>query len=47
MNRRAVENLIKAGACDGLDGNRQQMLLTGGLLVDSKNQERKSRLRDR
>ena len=41
MNRRAVENLIKAGACDGLDGNRQQMLLTGGLLVDSKNQERK------
>ncbi len=41
VNRRAVENLIKAGACDGLDGNRQQMLLTGGLLVDSKNQERK------
>ena len=27
VNKRAVENLIKAGACDGLDGNRQQMLL--------------------
>lgn len=26
VNKRAVENLIKAGALDGLDGNRQQMI---------------------
>lgn len=41
VNRRAVENLIKAGACDGLDGNRQQMLLLCGPLIDGLNQERK------
>ena len=33
VNKRAVENLIKAGACDGLDGNRQQMLLVYNTLI--------------
>ena len=35
VNKRAVENLIKAGACDGLDGNRQQMLLVYNTLIDN------------
>ena len=36
VNKRAVENLIKAGACDGLDGNRQQMLLVYNTLIDKR-----------
>ena len=43
-NKRAVENLIKAGACDGLDGNRQQMLLVYNTLIDNLNQEKKNSL---
>ena len=42
VNKRAVENLIKAGACDGLDGNRQQMLLVYNTLIDNLNQEKKN-----
>lgn len=41
VNKRTVENLIKAGACDGLDGNRQQMLLIYNALIDNQNQEKK------
>ena len=44
VNKRAVENLIKAGACDGLDGNRQQMLLVYNTLIDNMNQEKKNSL---
>ncbi len=44
VNKRAVENLIKAGACDGLDGNRQQMLLVYNILIDNLNQEKKNSL---
>ncbi len=44
VNKRTVENLIKSGACDGLDGNRQQMLLTYGTLLDNLNQEKKHSL---
>lgn len=41
INKRVVENLIKAGACDGLDGNRQQMLLIYQALIDNQNSEKK------
>ena len=41
VNKRAVENLIKAGACDGLDGNRQQMMLIYNVLMDNQAQEKK------
>ncbi|MBP3487369.1 MAG: DNA polymerase III subunit alpha [Roseburia sp.] len=41
VNKRTVENLIKAGACDGLDGNRQQMMMIYGMLIDNQNQEKK------
>ena len=34
INKRAIENLIKAGACDGLDGNRQQMSIVYTSIVD-------------
>ncbi len=34
VNKRAVENLIKAGACDSLDGNRKQMILVFGSIID-------------
>ena len=44
VNKRAVENLIKAGACDGLDGNRQQMLLVYNTLIDNLNLEKKNSL---
>ncbi len=41
VNKRTVENLIKAGACDGLDGNRQQMMLIYNVLMDNQTQEKK------
>ena len=34
VNKRAIENLIKAGACDSLDGTRKQMTLVYGSIVD-------------
>ncbi len=34
INKRAIENLIKAGACDCLDGNRHQMCLVYSTLAD-------------
>ena len=42
LNRRAVENLIKAGACDSLPGNRRQKMMTYGRILDSIAQERKT-----
>ena len=44
VNKRTLENLIKAGACDGLDGNRQQMMLTYNLLVDNQTQQKKNNM---
>ena len=41
VNKRAVENLIKAGACDGLDGNRQQMMNVFSIVMDNLAQEKK------
>lgn len=35
MNKRAIENLIKAGACDGLDGTRKQMVQVYSSIMDS------------
>jgi DNA polymerase-3 subunit alpha len=34
INKRAIENLIKAGACDSLDGNRHQMSIVYSTMVD-------------
>lgn len=42
INKRAVENLIKSGACDCLDGNRRQMVLVASSLVDDVVRRKKS-----
>ena len=42
MNKRAVENLIKAGACDSLDGTRKQMVEVYASIIDQTAQKRKS-----
>lgn len=44
VNKRAIENLIKSGACDCLDGNRQQMVLSYSAILDNCNNERKKSL---
>lgn len=44
INKRAIENLIKAGACDSLDGNRKQMTLVYATIIDQTAQERKTSL---
>lgn len=41
VNKRAVENLIKAGACDCLDGNRQQMMTVFSVIMDNLASEKK------
>ena len=41
VNKRAVENLIKAGALDGLDGNRKQMMHVYALVMDNLSSEKK------
>ncbi|MCD7865627.1 MAG: DNA polymerase III subunit alpha [Clostridiales bacterium] len=41
INRRAIENFIKAGAFDGLDGSRRQLMMVYGSVLDSVTQERK------
>ncbi len=41
VNRRAIENFIKAGAMDGLPGNRHQKLVAFPQMVDSVVSERK------
>lgn len=42
MSKRAIENLIKAGACDSLDGNRHQMILIYAAVADNVAKEKKS-----
>lgn len=42
VNKRAVENLIKAGACDSLDGTRKQMALVSGAMIDQIASRRKN-----
>ncbi len=41
INKKAVENLIKAGACDSLDGTRKQMLMTYATILDRLHSEKK------
>ena len=41
VNKRYIENLIKAGALDGFGVNRRQMMLGYGPILDSVSQERK------
>lgn len=36
-----MENLIKAGACDCLDGNRQQMMTVFAVIMDNLASEKK------
>ena len=42
VNKRAVENLIKAGACDSLDGTRKQMVAVYASIIDQTAHQRKS-----
>ncbi len=42
VNKRAIENLIKAGACDSLDGTRKQMTFTYAAMVDQVTSKKKS-----
>ena len=42
INKRAVENLIKAGACDSLDGTRKQMTMTHASMIDQAASKKKS-----
>lgn len=42
VNKRTIENFIKAGALDGLGGNRKQFMMIYAQVLDSVNQEKKS-----
>lgn len=42
VNKRTVENLIKAGAFDSFGANRRQMMLVYASIMDDVNQERKN-----
>ena len=42
LNKRAIENLIKAGALDQVEGNRRQKLMVYAEIVDAVNQEKKN-----
>lgn len=42
VNKKAIENLIKAGACDSLDGTRKQMVLVHSAIADQVAHEKKS-----
>ena len=42
VNKRTIENFIKAGALDGLEGNRRQKMIIYGSLLDALNQEKKT-----
>lgn len=44
INKRAIENLIKAGACDSLDGNRHQMTLVYAAIVEDVVRQKKSNM---
>ncbi|MEG0566408.1 MAG: DNA polymerase III subunit alpha, partial [Hungatella sp.] len=42
VNKRTLENFIKAGALDGLPGNRRQKLLVAPDMIDQKNKDKKN-----
>ena len=42
VNKRTIENFIKAGALDGLEGNRRQKMMIYGSILDALNQEKKT-----
>ena len=42
VNRRTIENFIKAGAFDGLGGNRKQFMQVYSVILDSIQQEKKN-----
>ena len=42
VNKRVVENLIKAGACDSLDGTRKQMTFVYAAMIDQVSSKKKS-----
>ena len=42
VNKRTIENFIKAGALDGLEGTRRQKMMIYGSLLDALNQEKKT-----
>ena len=42
VNKRAVENLIKAGACDSLDGTRKQMTFVYAAMIDQMASKKKT-----
>ena len=42
VNKRAIENFIKAGALDCLEGNRRQKMMTFAWIVDGINQDKKN-----
>jgi DNA polymerase-3 subunit alpha len=42
VNKRTIENFIKAGAFDGLDGTRKQFMMIYVQILDTVNQEKKS-----
>ena len=42
MNKRAIENFIKAGAVDCLEGNRRQKMTVYAQIVDSIAQDKKN-----
>lgn len=42
VNKRTIENFIKAGALDGLEGNRRQKMMIYGSFLDALNQEKKT-----
>ena len=42
INKRAIENLIKAGACDSLDGTRKQMAMVYASIVGRVQHDKKS-----
>ena len=42
VNKKVIENFIKAGAFDGLPGNRRQKMMVYAQILDSVNQEKKN-----
>ncbi|HJC63437.1 MAG TPA: DNA polymerase III subunit alpha [Candidatus Blautia merdavium] len=42
LNKRVIENFIKAGAFDGLSGNRRQKMMVYVQILDAVNQEKKN-----
>lgn len=44
VNKKVIENFIKAGAFDGLSGNRRQKMLVYARILDSVSQEKKNML---